>query len=380
MNSQNPSTARQEGQTQDTQQSALTASRTGSFLINNIIVSLLVVEMILTGTVFKSAQIIVELALIAILAFMVARLKVSRIDLVLLVALFATQIISLILNDIVTFMLNAKLFAISIFVFIYFKHTYFKTKLIDIVFFINLIIVIHQLLSGAFIFNNAWFLGGGWAEVGTSRPLGVFVNTHLTAGFVAVYLIYLSNMRRLYFLDFLLLYYIYSLFNIVAYSCQIIANIKIFKYILEKINPFFIIVLIVLTVFAMGDYLMDFATSWGLRELSLRIMIDQITNPEFYKGILTLYPVSYKDFLSAQTDSSLGLGNEMELISIFVKGGLVLASVLLVAFIKHLKHFQVFIFVTLFHYGYLVTAPLILYMMMTYNHEIEVKKNGMLNC
>lgn len=362
---------------QYTGQLALTISRSGLPSINYLIITLLIAEAILANTIFNASQIVIELFLIAILAFKITRLKLSRIDIVLLAVLLPTQIVSFILNDIFTFMLNAKLFGISILVFIYFKHTYFKTKLIEIVFLINLVVVLHQLFSGSFFLKDTWFLSQ-WAGCTTVRPLGLFLNTHLTGGFVAVYLIYISNMRRLYFLDFVLLFYIHSLFNLVAYGCQTIANIKGVRYVFKKINTFFIIALIILAVFLLGDHIIDVVTVLNLRAPSVKVMVAQITNLQHYKGLLTLYPVNYADFYSVQQNSFLGVGNEMEIVAIFVKGGIILSLVLLFAFIKHLKHYQMFILVTLFHYGYLINSPLILYMMVTYNHEIELKKRGML--
>ena len=355
---------------------ALTTSRSDLTVINNIIVTLLIAEAILAGTIFNASQIVIELILIAILGFRVTRLKLSRIDVVLLAVLLSTQIVSVILNDIFTFMLNAKLVGISILVFIYFKHTYFKTKLIEIVFLINLVVVLHQLFSGSFFIEDTWFIGQ-WAGITKGRPMGLFLNTHLTGGFVAVYLIYISNMRRLYFLDFVLLFYIHSLFNLVAYGCQTIANIKGVRYVLNKINPVFILSLIFLAVFLFDDHIADFATRWHLRDDAVKVLIAQITDLQFYEGIWTLYPINYADFCSAQTNR-LGMHNEMEFVAIFVKSGIVLASVVLFVFIKHLKHYRIFIMVTLFHYGFLITSPLILYMMMTYNHDIDVKTSGML--
>lgn len=340
--------------------------------INAVIVVLLLAAAILSGTTLSEAQIAVELMLMVLLTFQIIKLRFLRGEIVLLAVLLVTQIVSFIINDIYVFLLNAKIFVLAVLVFIYFKKVHYQTRLIGVVFLLNLLLVAHQVVAGEFILGAAQFIGQ-FQHLTASRPLGIFLHTHVSAFFAAVYLLYLAHFRRFYLLDFVYLYCIYSLFTLVSYFCQRVSAMAPIKYVLSRINVFALIAVTLVIIYLSADLILSLATATGFREFSVVIILNQLVDPFFYKPLLTPFPTDYAAYVTAQQEI-VPIGNEIQYVTTYIQGGFILATVFLYHIFKHFKHFRIFIMISMLHYGLLINIPLMLYMLVTYEAELERKE------
>jgi hypothetical protein len=208
-----------------------------------------------------------------------------------------------------------------------------------------------------------------------SRPLGIFLNPHISASFTAVYLIFFTHSRRMFGLDFLLLLQIRSMFNLVAYLGQRIYNLRMFRYLKSHVNPFVYTFAIILSASVIGRIVLELsaAYSFPIRDFSLQILLNQVTDWQFYSGIFTPYPSNLADYDGLIHLEHGTLGSEIGYVITVIQAGMVLGLMMLYTFTTHLKHYSIYIVISLFHNGPLINFPLVLYMMLTFNREMERK-------
>lgn len=344
--------------------------------IHNVVLTLFILVPILSGTVFKSAQIAIELALIVLLTALVTRHRLTREDLLLLAVFGVSQSISFVLNDLNVFMLDAKQFALPILTFLYFRRTHFTTPLIGFAFALNAFLTLYQLLAGQFILDIADVLTV-FKDYASARPLGLFLNFHFSAYFCGVYLIYLSRIKKLYMADFAFLYFTGVKTVLVSYLAQRIARLNVVRssVLRNRLTSTLAICGALTLVYFGAEFILGLAQTMEFGYNSLLVIYRQALDPIAYLALMTPYPGDATGYTESvrwdYADVGFGqIGNEIALFSIFTQGGSVLASIYLFLLTKYLKHFRVFFWISLLHYGF-VLSPLIVYLMVTYETEIR---------
>jgi hypothetical protein len=188
-------------------------------LLNALLVPLMVISAILSETTFEIYQRFFELLVLTILIGSVVTERFNKQELILIVVFFVSQIGSVLINNPSVFMLNAKQLGLAVFAAIYFRRHATNIISIHIAFIICVALIIFQIFSGYFPFSIGQYMKYLGSDM-NSRPLGLFINYHYSAFFIAVYLIGFTKKRNLYFFDFLLLYFIGVRTSLLSYIGQ----------------------------------------------------------------------------------------------------------------------------------------------------------------
>lgn len=351
---------------------------------NYYIVILMLASAILGSTIFGAFQVICEIILLVLLVNGVFKIKLNQIDILLLMIFLIISLFSIIRNNFIDFALNFKIYGLFVFTFIYFRKIYFYPKnLIRILHVSNCILVFHQYITGHFIVESAWFFGDykGYAN---DRPVGVFLVPHVSAFFIAVYVIYIVKLnkayaRSLFFLIFLFM--ISSLTSTAALFVQL--SQQALNFVAGKFNYLKISIgwsvklgLIIGPILFLSIYSVEFleylkAQGGYTRYYSIEIILNQLFDSRFFSDIFDIVPRSYHTFLLNQEKIFTDFGNEIGLVKVFVEGGFILGLLTLFVLISRLKHYNLFIFVTFLHYSFVINMPFMLFLIMMYNFQIE---------
>jgi hypothetical protein len=337
---------------------------------------------ILGGTIFDDLQVICELLLWIFLVMGVLQLKFSQQDLLLLFAFGATSAISLLLNKFEVFALDFKIFGLCIFAFVYFRHVHFNPRgFIAALLVLNAILVSYQFITGQSIIPTSYF--GYYKTYAEDRPVGLFLIPHATCFFVAICILReVATVHRYAraFVMFVFAMLTQSLTAILALLAQlgmyVLQQSRLARKVLGPVALILVVVVPITLLYVFGSDLLDASksTSSYTRYYSLAILLEQLYDPTYYMGLLTPYPGDYQSYVELQEATLAAVGNEIGLIKVFVEGGIVLGALTLVLIMRELKYFRVFILVSLLHYSFVVNMPFMLYLMLTYNREIEVAR------
>ena len=358
-----------------------------SYMYHYSMVILMLSSAILGSTIFGEVQVICELILFVLLIYGVLHVKFKLLDIFLLSTFLFFSLLSFLRNEFSVFALNFKIYGLCILTFIYFRKKWFyPQKLILILHILNFLLITHQFVTGQFIVQSAWFFGTykGYAN---DRPVGVFLTPHASAFFIAIYIIYIINLKKNYFegMFFLILIIMTSsLTSTLALLAQL--GYGVFNYIVKKMNflkikigwpvksAFIVIPIFLLSIYA--EELIDFLKARGgyTRYYSAEIILNQLFDSRFFSNIFDFIPRNYQDFISEQERGFADFGNEIGFVKVFVEGGFFLGLITLFVLIKRLKHYAIFILVTLMHYSFIINMPFMLFMIMMFNHEMESLK------
>lgn len=188
-------------------------------LLNALLVPLMVISAILSETRFETYQRFFELLVLTILIGSVVTERFNKQELILIFVFFVSQIGSLLINSPSVFMLNAKQLCLAVFAAIYFRRHATNIISIHIAFIICVALIISQIFSCYFPFSIGQYMKYLGSDM-SSRPLGLFINYHYSAFFIAVYLIGFTKKRNFYFLNFLLIYFIGVRTSLLSYIGQ----------------------------------------------------------------------------------------------------------------------------------------------------------------
>ena len=338
--------------------------------IQEIVGILLVIDLILANTKFNTLQIIIEIIIITVLFIKTSSKFYYIHEWLLLLVLSTTQLLSLFYVDIGTFLLNFKLCLTSILILVYSRYATILPKSITIAFILNMILVLWQLVTGIYPFPSL-AVGAAWEDLTDSRPLGLFINTHASAGFAAIYIIYLSNKKKFFGLDILLQFYFASLYNLIGLILQKASYFKLGR---NRLLIFSIILVLPLSIIYFHEKLLDlfYLTNADIRLYSIKEMFDNIGNILSIDNY-SFFPGSYSAYIERLNSKGLKT-NEMEIISVMIKGGYVFGFSLFLSIFFRLRYFAIFFTFTIFHYGYITSAPLILFVILFFEKEIRINQ------
>jgi hypothetical protein len=335
---------------------------------------------ILAQTDFNYTQQFLELLLIIffILYFTFSPNKIVYKNNFYLVSIFLiASAFSLFLNDIFTFLLNFKIYFLSISTFIFFRNRIVNSRIIKGIIYLNLIFLVFEILFKFYPLpiKNLNFKFSGLIG---SRPLGLFLNTHLSAYVFAIYIIYKINSKKSFFYSIFLSYNLFSFgskFTFLSFILQIIDRKS--KFIIYLLCLQFIFLVFIYFNVELKNYIFEQIPMSG------RFIMEQILDPNTYLDSFSIFPTDYLGHLHSQivTNSKDELfsikgneiGNEIQLITLIMEGGIILCFVYLFFLLRKLKYFRIFIIISLLHYAS-VTSPLIIFLMLNYQNILNKQK------
>jgi len=219
-----------------------------------------------------------------------------------------------------------------------------------------------------------FFIGGGWSEFIDGRPLGIFLNTHTSAFFLAIYL--LSEINKInvkFILYFYILWASTSLTNCIASILQILFNKTRIKY---------LIILIILPIFLVIIFEKDLIFQYFIfiennewyfiskdRLMGIGVVLDQLTNYNSYFKAINLLPTDFRELYQNPDDI---FGNEITFFFLMQHFGAIFFIFYFYNLLKYADFFKIFICVSLIHYGD-ITSPL--FIMLLIQYSLKYKNN-----
>jgi hypothetical protein len=336
-----------------------------------LLILLLFLIALVSETNLNFLQQSLEIIAIFILTFnLISRKVISKDDFRLIVIYILTFFLAFFTNPILEFLLNAKIYILAILVLIYFKSKFVNSRIVEFIIFINIFILLFQVFFNIFLLptDGLSFRFKGLLD---SRPLGLFYNTHLSAFVIAIYFIYKAN-KSFFFrhtiIGYILVYFFHSKFTLFSYLGNFFSN---FKFFFKTLIISMIFLFIGLFFFISTDY-------YFLLPVSGRFILQQLLDFSSYKAILNPLPTDYKYYLEMQKvdvkdvfNKAVGneIGNEVQLFTLYIEGGFVLATAYLYYFLKSIKSFQIFIIISLIHYGF-ITTPFIIFLLLHFQNKL----------
>jgi hypothetical protein len=349
------------------------------------ILLLLFISTILGGTKFDFLQAIFELVAIFTLILLWKNQKHNYSEIFVIIIFIISHLAGAIFNDITAFLLNMKLAGTFILTLYYFKrYSFTNTKIIEYFFWVNLFLIYWQYFTGSFpipLGNIIGLLGEEYAKV---RPVGVFLSPHISSTFNAITLLFFFKTKKNYIVLIIGLIGLLlgqSLTAVVAFIIQLIIIIMS-QYSLTKIfsNLKFVLPSIIIGGYLAAlsiEYLIDLLSFSGYtRWYSLEIILNQFTEPKYWKDIFTWIPVRYRTLIIQQ--EMVGFANEIGLIKIFIENGFILGLIILYLALTHIRFYSVFILISLIHYSYFFNTPFILAISIIYSNIIDFKPNTLM--
>lgn len=350
------------------------------------IVVLMFSSAILGATIFNQLQILVELLLFVFLGYGIMKIKLTRTDLFLLVLFLIISAVSLFNASLTAFALNFKIYGLCILTFIYFKKKHFNPlKIINFIHGINILLILHQLVTGHFIIASAWFFGD-YKTYANDRPVGIFLTPHSSSFFIAIYIIYLLKAYQQYLKSFfffaitLMTGSFTSTVSLLAQLAQFFFSyvgrrLKIIKLNLGTPAKIAIICIPILLLSVYADKFIEWLKfSSYTRYYSLEITLGQLFDSRYFADIFKVYFRDYQEYIYGQERTFADVGNEIGLVKVIVEGGIILGPVLLFILMRHLKYYSIFLFVSLLHYSFVINMPVMLFLMLHYNAVIVQKQ------
>lgn len=351
---------------------------------NEVIVCFMTLQMMLSQTVFSAAQHFFELMILLSLSIILLLRNKYEIDEVLLLVVFIfSQIGSFFLNDLHAFLLNFKQLGLAVLSVLYCRKYVSDSVMLHSIFALCLFLVLAQ-----YFFTDRFPLPVG-AYLTTMKdwmnyhPLGLFFNYHLSSYFLSVCLIGYAVRKRLFFLDYYVVYLMGVKTTLISFFMQ-----KLILYsfpFVRCIRWYFIQVILVLgmVVFAsqFSGHAIDILRAVNLYHgTSADIIFAQLLDVDLYLNAISVFPQDIDHFYANNTrDHSAVYGgedhyNEIFLVALLAQSGVFLGFMFLHFLLKSLPLYRVFILLSIFHFAYIL-SPLVIYAM--YMFMGHTAKNAM---
>ena len=342
------------------------------------LVILLFAHIWLASSVLKEVQIAVELIIGFWLGYLFLRNNWQKHEW-LLVGIYAVSMLAAVMtSELAVALLNAKIMGLALLSILIFSKYRIDLTLASWILGANCLVVAYQALIGGPPIVD-WMmlnLAKTFAGVVQSRPPGVFMSVHYSAGLIALYFIYLTSKSRVFiFLGVVLLGFHRSFFNLFSFIGQVVYDwITLLR--LER-------ALLLLLLIAAGTVItfreeilsLDLTTYSGLftarEQAGFEIIGAQIFNPESYLKAFTLIP-SDSLALAANVFAGSDAGNELQYFTILQQGGIVLSVYYLALLFWKVRGFRAFLALSLFHYG-AATVPIAIFLMLQFSMQMRNK-------
>lgn len=344
------------------------------FEINNLFSKILILQLVLqsffAATNLDLIQIFFEILLILtfVFHFILFNVRLNKFELWLLFILIFTTLVSCIINPLEIAILNAKVYIIAILSLIFFSKFSVKPFYITLILFINYIFIIYQMVFGNLPFSSILNpIVGAFGEYTNSRPLGLFLNTHFSAYLIAIFLIYIGYKKKLFGSGIAFLYITFSKFTIVSYIIHIILKMKFIVY-LKRYFKKISLVLIILSFTIIIKYSNEiWKFDLGAAYVSFNTIAEQLLKIESYTSSFRIFPDDTNKIFESFTNEA---GNEVMYFTLIFQGGIILFLLYMIYFTSKLKHFKLFVLISMLHYGFSM-SPLVIFLIITYNRKID---------
>ncbi len=355
--------------------------------LNEVIVALSIMQMILAGAIkaLDAYQVFVEVTLMSLLALGCLVIKLSKWQVFLFLILLLVTTFSFFTNSSIGFMILAKNNILAILTLVYFSKVSFNSKLVLPTFVITILLLVF-----AFISPEIQSFVASMSEkkaFNMSRFGGIFLNAHFNAYFIAIALIYYSQLRYAYGLVGVFgIYYTGSKTMWLSYLGQFVAMCSWGKFVTKnrKIIIFLVSVVFLVLSFvfvtnvdSILKYIINENDMQGNKYNSFVIIVSQIGEPAYYQQLLTLFPTQYvfdvdSGFAEKIGDLVHSGANEIGYFSLVNHCGVFLAIGYLLMLLKYAGFYSIFIFLSLVHYDFIL-APISIYMMVQYSRNIQCR-------
>jgi hypothetical protein len=341
-----------------------------------VIIPIMVLTAIFSGTIFALIQHSLEFLLIIILLFLILPFKLSKIEQFLVAVFVFSQIGSFFLNNFQIFLLNAKQFGLAILSLIYFKRNAAKSFFINITVITCIFLVFFEYIFKKFPFNITPYLSTMQDSYG-SRTLGLFLNYHYSSFFLAIFFIGFTLKKKIVYVDYIILWMINAKTNFLGYIMHKLSKTYFTNFFnnTKKLTIFIVSFLVLLVI--SNEYILESFQSYNYGFQSAYIIIKQIIDPKSILDSLYVFPHDLIKYLAEESlfdfpelggAENLDRASELSIVHLFVQGGFFLAITYLYVFFKYFKKYNIFIFITLLHYSFFL-SPLIIYLMSAYQFD-----------
>ena len=361
-------------------------------LINEFLVVLMALILIMSQTTFHFAQAFLEITLILMLAFLLSKRKLKTWEICLLLFLLVTQLMSMLIynGSLNSFMLNTKVTGLAFLSLIYFRHNATTSVSMRVLFIICLsLALIQYFITSNFPVNIPESLIKNLSIFYSGVPLGLFLDYHVSAYFLAVYFIGISMTRKLFFIDLIIIWLMGVRTTFLSFIGQKVFTIAgkrfdIFKKASVQITIVIVGLLLLLTVFL--PLFFSFLNMAGLGSVgdSTKIIASLIINPDLYLDALYYLPMDHEEYYETfayetgvinQRGGTFS-SNELALVSIMVMFGAPIGLFFLYFLFKFALSFRVFILLSLLHYAAILN-PLIIYLVFMFENKlIQLKEHS----
>ena len=331
---------------------------------SHVFIALLFLHLWLSQSTLDVVQVGVELLLVVALAWMLvkARCRLSVTEVVLVAIFVLTLTVAMLYNSIQVALLNSKIFGLSILCLLVFTKLRFDMRLAVWVLCANVAMTLYQ----AFFGDPIWFefvvntVGGSWRQYLNSRPLGLFMSTHVSATLTAIFFIWLSGRSKLRLgVGFVVLFFNASFYIMASYAAHVGARVLAW-WRLDKI-----VAAIGITIVALAFLNADAVTKFDLTKVSpvftsreqvgFTVITGQLLNMEAYSTAFTLVPLDSAELSADFVDDK---GNEVMYFTVIQQGGFILAALYFILLMMRIPGFRVFMAVSMLHYG-MPTTPIV---------------------
>jgi hypothetical protein len=215
-------------------------------------------------------------------------------------------------------------------------------------FFACAMLVLFQVFVGRFPVDVSQYLTtlAGQTE---ARPLGLFLNFSFSAFFMATYLVGYTYKKRVFFLDFYLLWITSVYTGFLAYTGQkamIFLN-KRFHLFKSGKSQWLLFAGKIISIAIFLNASLEFLQFFNLGYSSAIVIFHQLTNPQTFVNAIYLLPGDILEhsqkFSYIQAIGGHDAVNELALITLLIQGGILLTAMYLFLLTKTLPQYRMLI-------------------------------------
>lgn len=341
--------------------------------LSRLVMALLFAQLWLAQSTLAAAQIGSELLLGATLVVMLRSCRLQRRETALLLVFGLSLAASLATNPIAVTLLLAKVFGLSILSLLVFSKFRFDTTDAVWIIALNVLLTVYQYIFG----NPDWYLsivlsvGETWREYAASRPLGLFMSTHVSAVLTALFFLRMGQKPIFAGAGLLAVFVSGSTNVLLAYVGQLAQRVLAWLHMELLAVGFGIVATALLLVYAQTvldidlTALSDIVT--GREQVSYSIIAGQLLSPDYYVRAFTLIP---GDPQLLYNEASGDWPNEIGYLSTLQQGGFVLGAGYLLLLVSRISGFRTFMLIGMLHFS-MQTLPLVVFLLLQWSDSVS---------
>jgi hypothetical protein len=241
---------------------------------------------------------------------------------------------------------------------------------------LNVLLTIYQYVFG----NPGWFLtivlavGETYREFAGSRPLGLFMSTHLSAVLTALLFLWLGRGGIFAGVGLLGLLASNSTNILLAYTSQLMQQVLKRFHVEWLAVGLAISTALLLLIYVDTVLNIDLTTLSGLvsgrEQVSYSIIVGQLFSPDYYLRALTLIP---GDPVLMYNEASGDWANEIGYLAMLQQGGFILGVGCLALLFSKIRGFRVFFAIVLLHFS-MATIPAFVFLLLQWSDAMGPRR------